>query len=71
LLEGHTLQHFRQLWQPTLFDRRRAEDWAAAGAQRLGQRLRDKTIAIIDSHEPEPLPDGVREEISYILGSGT
>jgi trimethylamine--corrinoid protein Co-methyltransferase len=70
LAEGHTLQHFRQLWQPTLFDRRRAEDWAATGAQRLGQRLKDRTVAIIDSHRPQQLPDNVREEIAYILEDG-
>jgi hypothetical protein len=33
----------------------------------LGHRLREKTLAIIDSHTPEPLPAGVQEEIDYIL----
>ena len=67
LTAQHTLKHFRELWQPTLFDRRRAEDWIALGSKRLGQRLRDKTMAIMKDHKPEPLPDGVREEIAYIL----
>jgi trimethylamine--corrinoid protein Co-methyltransferase len=67
LTAQHTLKHFRELWQPTLFDRRRAEDWIASGSKRLGQRLRDKTMAIMKDHKPEPLPDGVREEIAYIL----
>jgi trimethylamine--corrinoid protein Co-methyltransferase len=56
------------MWQPTLFDRRRVDDWVAAGSQRLGQRLRDRTVALIEDHQPEPLPTGVEEEIEYILG---
>ena len=67
LTASHTLNHFRDLWQPTLFDRRRVEDWVSAGSRRLNQRLQEKTVAIIEEHEPAPLPDAVREEIKYIL----
>ena len=69
LTAGHTLKHFRELWQPGLFDRRRADDWVAAGSERLGQRLREKTVAIIEEHRPAPLPAGQRQEIAHILGS--
>jgi trimethylamine--corrinoid protein Co-methyltransferase len=67
LTDDHTVAHFRKLWQPTLFDRRRADDWRAGGSQRMGDRLREKTIAIMESHQPETPPDSVREEIQYIL----
>jgi trimethylamine--corrinoid protein Co-methyltransferase len=67
LTDDHTLAHFRELWQPTLFDRRRAQDWQAGGAKRLGDRLREKTVSILDSHRPQPLPESVRQEIEYIL----
>jgi len=67
LTQKHTLKHFRELWQPALCSRQRMEDWVAAGSRRLGQRLRDRTVAIIDRHRPEPLPSAVREEIAYIL----
>jgi trimethylamine--corrinoid protein Co-methyltransferase len=70
LTAQHTLKHFRELWQPTLFSRQRADDWVTTGGKRLGDRLRDKTVAIIDEHRPEPLSDSVREEIDYILKSG-
>jgi trimethylamine--corrinoid protein Co-methyltransferase len=63
----HTMSHFRDFWEPTLFNRQRADDWIEAGSQRLGDRLRERTVAILDEHEPEPLPNGVREEIAYIL----
>jgi trimethylamine--corrinoid protein Co-methyltransferase len=70
LTQRHTLKHFRELWQPTLFSRQRADDWVAEGSKRLGERLREKTMTILDEHEPELLPDGVRAEIEYILRSG-
>jgi len=67
LTQKHTLQHFRDLWQPALFDRRRYEAWQAAGSRRLGERLRERTVALMEEHEPEPLPGGVRDEIAHIL----
>lgn len=66
----HTLRHFRELWQPGLFDRRRSEDWIAAGSPRLGARLREKTLDIIQHHQPQPLPDSNHDEIQYILERG-
>ncbi len=69
LTADHTLRHFRELWQPMLWDRRRADAWSAAGGKRLGDRLRDKTISLVESHRPEPLSDAVREEVAYILKS--
>jgi len=70
LTAKHTLKHFRALWQPTLFSRQRADGWVATGSKRLGQRLKEKTISILEEHEPEFLPDSVREEIAHILESG-
>jgi trimethylamine--corrinoid protein Co-methyltransferase len=66
LSSNHTLDHFRELWQPALFSRQRMADWVASGRKRLGGRLREKTLAIMEEHQPEPLPDSVREEIAYI-----
>ncbi|MGD2165978.1 MAG: trimethylamine methyltransferase family protein [Anaerolineae bacterium] len=67
----HTMDHFRDFWEPTLFNRQRVEDWVEAGSKRLGDRLRDRTVAIIDGHEPEPLSEHARQEIGYILDSGS
>ncbi len=69
LTARHTLRHFRELWQPMLWDRRRADVWSAAGGKRLSERLRDKTISLMESHKPEPLPDAVRQEIIYVLSN--
>ncbi len=67
LTADHTLKHFREIWQPDLMSRQRMSEWVDQGRQRLGERLREKTLALIKAHVPEPLPDGVREEIAYIL----
>jgi len=70
LTAKHTLKHFRNLWQPGLLSRQRLEDWATAGRPRLGQRLRDRAVAIMEQHRPEPLADSVREAIEYVLATG-
>jgi trimethylamine--corrinoid protein Co-methyltransferase len=67
LTAKHTLKHFRELWRPTLFSRQRMAGWVEEGGKRLGDRLRDKTISIIDEHRPDLLPDAIRAEIAYIL----
>jgi trimethylamine--corrinoid protein Co-methyltransferase len=71
LSDAHTLAHFRAFWQPMLFDRRRAEAWQAAGSKRLGERLRERTLSIMESHRPQPLPDAVKEEVQRILASAS
>ncbi len=68
LAHDHTLKHFREVWQPGLFNRRRTEDWLKRGGVSLGARLRDKTIALMDAARagaPE-LPANVLAEIEYI-----
>ncbi len=70
LVEQHTLERFRDMWDPTLFTRLRMANWVRKGRTRLGDRLRDQTIALIDSHHPQPLPAAVETEIDYILGKG-
>jgi trimethylamine--corrinoid protein Co-methyltransferase len=67
LAQKHTAKHFREHWQPQLFNRQRMDDWVQSGKKRLGDRLRDKTITLVDSHRPEPLPANAEAEIGYIL----
>lgn len=63
----HTLRHFRETWRPGLFNRRRTADWLKRGGTSLDARLRDKTIALMASHTPHPLPGSLQDEIAYIL----
>lgn len=63
----HTLRHFREYWEPGLMNRQRIEEWAQEGKKSLGDRLRDKTIALMQEHCPEPLAGNVQSELDYIL----
>lgn len=70
LSTDHTMERFRHFWEPTLFNRKRIEDWMEAGGTRLGERLQDRTVSILDDHESERLPHGVRDDIRRILARG-
>ena len=67
LATEHTLRHFRETWQPGIFGRHRLADWIRRGGVRLAERLRDKTVALMASHVPSPLPGNVRDEVAHIL----
>lgn len=67
LTTDHTLKNFRLLWEPKLFSRLSFEQWIGKGGKRMGKRLQEKTIAILESHKPESLPTSVSEEIAHIL----
>jgi trimethylamine--corrinoid protein Co-methyltransferase len=67
LTTDHTLKNFRSFWQPVLFNRRRIHDWQKKGAKRLADQLREKTVSLMEAHQPEPLPDSIKDELAYIL----
>jgi len=67
LTHNHTLEHWRALWQPQLFDRQRLDAWEKQGAQDINARLRAKTIAILDEHQVAPLRAEQEKEIERIL----
>ena len=63
----HTLTHWRELYTPVLFDRQRIERWEKQGSKDINARVRDRTLAILESHQPETLPSSVDQELEYIL----
>lgn len=67
LVRPHTRDHFREFWQPSLWERRRASEWARDGSKSLGDRVRDRTIELMETHQPKPLSGDVLDEIQYIL----
>jgi len=67
LSHDHTMRHWRELWTPALFDRQRLEPWMEKGSKTMRMRIREATLAILDSHRVEPLPASVDAEIDYIL----
>ena len=65
--DDHTLDHFRENWQPDLTDRKTYEDWKDQGAKRMGQLAKEKIRKIIETHQPEPLLPEVDAKIDKIL----
>jgi len=63
LSEKHTLKHFRKFWAPTIFDRSRVR---VEGAKDCEDMLREKTIKIMETHQPKPLPEDVVKEIQKL-----
>ena len=58
--EKHTLKHFRKFWAPTIFDRSVSK---AENARNCEEMLREKTIRLMEAHQPKPLPEDVVKEL--------
>lgn len=67
LSHDHTMAHWRELWLPSVSDRKRLEPWQEAGCKSMRERVREATIALMDSHKVEPLAANVDAEIERIL----
>ncbi len=52
---------------PELVDRQDYENWAAAGGKTLRQRANEKVRWILETHEPERLPEEVEKHIREIV----
>ncbi len=60
ITEKHTLKHFRKFWAPELFDRSgvRGKDF-----RNCEDLVRERTIRILETHQPKPLPDDIVKEL--------
>ncbi len=63
----HTLQNFKKIWYPKLFDRRNYQNWSHDGGQPLVDVLQKKVQQILDTHKPEPLSDDVVQKLKRVL----
>jgi len=62
LKEDHTLRHHREMWYSDLFDRSIYPLWLERGGKRFEERLRDKTLRMMQ-HRPAPLPAEICQEL--------
>lgn len=60
LSEGHTLKHFPKFWVPRIFDRSFIRN---EGTKDCEQLLNEKTIEILETHEPKPLSEDLVTEL--------
>ena len=65
--QPHTRDHFRQeIWTPQLLNRDAPEAWAKKGGLSYEDVLLRRTLEILETHQPRPLPDGVRQELEEL-----
>lgn len=64
--EKHTLKHFRKFWAPRFFDRSVVKD---ENTKRCHDLLREKTIALQNTHQPKPLPEDLVKELKKVEAS--
>ena len=67
LAQEHTLKHMRDHSRPELIDRSGIEMWRASGATDIYRRAVEKTREILQTHQPEPLPEKVQTEMRSII----
>ena len=65
--QKHTLKHMRSQSQPDLIDRRRRSKWQELGGTDMYERASAKAREILETHEPDPLPDDVLATIRSIV----
>lgn len=69
LTADHTLKHFREhVWQPTLANRENMDTWERKGGLRYEERVIQKTLRILDTHRPQPLPEPISQRLAEIFG---
>jgi trimethylamine--corrinoid protein Co-methyltransferase len=65
----HTKIHFaEELWQPKYLNRDSPQAWAASGGRTYEEVVTQKAIEILETYEPEPLPEEVQDRIKEIAG---
>lgn len=68
LAERETAERCRsEIWVPKLMDRDPWENWEAAAAETMNERIETRLETILATHQPPPLPDGAAQEIEAIL----
>ena len=64
----HTRKHFKkELWFPTLLDRRYFNAWYEKGANRMEQRCKERKNIILSTYEPEPIANDLIHELENIV----
>ncbi len=67
LEDEHTLRHFRAHHHSRLIDRQNYDSWLQSGGQDMNDRMREKVHWILASHQPEPLPEDILQELDRML----
>jgi len=68
MTDDHTLKFLRgERFMPDLLFRDSRESWEENGAKTMLERAREKAIAILREHEPNPLPEDISKELDNFV----
>jgi len=62
LYEEHTMNHFREVWYPQIFDRMIHDARLEQGAKDFEERFQEQTKKMM-AHRPNPLPAEIQKEL--------
>jgi trimethylamine--corrinoid protein Co-methyltransferase len=72
LIHPHTRKWFRkEQYFPSIFDRRKLEDWKRRGQKNAVERAQDRLGEILENHWPEPLDKDIRKRIDEHINKMT
>ncbi len=67
LTQMHTKAHFQEeIWQAKCLNRDSPDPWAKKGGPRYEQVVTQKARDILQTYQPQPLPDNVRRQLAEI-----
>ena len=69
LAEDHTYHNMRKLSEPQYIDRRMRQFWMERGSKDLATVCDEKAREILETHQPDPLPDGVHDQLLAIIAA--
>ena len=64
--QPHTLEHFRDFWYPTVFDRSNFDPLAAMDSAHLAKRLTARSAQLLSDHHPRPMSEGVEAALTEL-----
>ncbi len=68
LNKRHTVQNFKkELWFPTLLDRKNYGNWLKNGANGMEKRCRIRKEEILSKHKTKPLADDIKNDLEKVI----
>jgi len=67
LAHDHTMNHYREPYYSDLADKGVYAQWLENGGSSIEQRAAAKIDRILATHQPQPLPDDVRQQLKAII----
>ena len=67
LSEKHTRRHMKEIWRPSVWDRKPYDTWLREGKKGALHKATEIADDILANYKPEPLPDDVVRELRAIV----